>query len=274
VRVYEVWIFIEILFLYFFLVVLIWESKDVGLIIYFFFQRVISLLLFVRINFYFLKIIIILLMAKLGLFPFFYWFVVVRIKVGLVGNLFVLGLQKISVFWLIWLILSGILRFVYFIIYLRVFFVVISLLLVVDLWLVLVYSSIANTAIIVLRRYGSQYFFSMFLYLGVIIGIVFFLKERRSYMEGLIILFFFLVIPPFILFWMKFYILLRIDFVLKIGFFFVIFDVLILLYYFSLVFIKFILVDAGLLVYFINLLVLRLIVLLRNYVTLIVFYKS
>lgn len=74
------------------------EIKRVGLVVYYFFQRIISLFLFI---FFFLilkKIVFLILCAKLGLFPFFYWIVVVSLKVGYVGNIFVLVLQKIPVF--------------------------------------------------------------------------------------------------------------------------------------------------------------------------------
>jgi len=59
---------------------------------------VVSLFLFLFFFFFLKKILVLLLLAKLGLFPFFYWMVVVRIKVGLIANVFILGLQKVSVF--------------------------------------------------------------------------------------------------------------------------------------------------------------------------------
>jgi len=95
---YVVWLIIEIIFLFFLLWVIRNENKRVGLIIYYFFQRVISLILFVRIIFMFDQLVFFLLIAKLGLFPFFYWVIIVRIKIGILGNIFVLSLQKISVF--------------------------------------------------------------------------------------------------------------------------------------------------------------------------------
>ncbi len=264
VNVYVVWIFIEILFLFFFLVVLLWESKDIGLIIYFFFQSVVSLFLFLSFFFFLKKILILLLLAKLGLFPFFYWMVVVRIKVGLIANVFILGLQKVSVFWMFWLVLDLNLRFLFFLLYLRIFFVIINLILVVDLWLLLVYSSIANTGIIVFASLGSNYICLVFLYLSVIIAMILILKNSTSYSELVFILFFFLVVPPFVLFWIKFYIILSLDSVMKLGFFFLIFDVLILLYYFSLIFVKFILLDLGFLIYMINFIVLAGLIFLSN----------
>jgi len=74
------------------------ENKSLGLIIYFFFQRIVSLILFIVIILSLDKIIFLLLSAKLGLFPFFYWIVIVRVKIGLLGNIFILRLQKVSVF--------------------------------------------------------------------------------------------------------------------------------------------------------------------------------
>ncbi len=264
----------EIIFLFFLLYVINNESKSVGLIIYFFFQRVASLFLFIVIFFSFEKLVFLLLVAKLGLFPFFYWIVVVRVKVGLLGNLFVLSLQKIRVFWLLWILIKVSLSFVYFFVYIRIFFVIVNLLIITDLWLLMVYSSIANTGIIILRIYGSNYVFAVVLYLTVIFGIIYILKNIDSYMELVMIVFFFLVIPPFVLFFIKFYVILRLDFIIKLGFFLAVFDVLVLLYYFRLVFMKFLLIDLGIMIYRINIILVVLILLLRNCVAMIIFYKS
>ena len=262
------------MFLYFLLVVINYEIKRIGLIIYFFFQSVISLLLFISIVNFWDKIIFILLIAKLGIFPFFYWIVVVRLKVGLWGNIFVLGLQKISVFWLAWLLVNFSLGFLYLCVYLRIFFVVIRLFHVSDLWLLLVYSSIANSSMLLLGVVGRNYVYAFILYLLIIVLIIYFLKLSVNYNELLLIVFFFLVIPPFILFFMKFYIIIRLEFMIKLGFIVFIFDVLVLLYYFSLIFIKFILFEVTSLIYLINLLLLRLLIILRNCVAMIIFYKS
>lgn len=271
-NVYVIWLIMELIFLFFLLIVLNKERKRIGLVIYFFFQRVASLFLFIRIFFSYEKFIFFLLTAKLGIFPFFYWMVVVRIKVDLYGNIFVLSLQKFSVFWLVWLIIKISLGLLYLIVYLRIFFVVLSLVMVRDFWLLLIYSSIANTAILVLGRLGSHYLYSVILYLVVIIGIIYFVKENSSYNELLLVVFIFLVIPPFVLFFIKFYVLLRLDFFLKLGFFVAFFDVLVLLYYFSLVFIKFMLLDAGIIIYFMNIMILFFVLLFRNCVAMIVFY--
>jgi len=67
-----VWLIIEIAFLYFFLVVIGKEIKNIGLIIYFFFQRFVSLLLWISFVFSLDKLVFLMLIAKLGLFPFFY----------------------------------------------------------------------------------------------------------------------------------------------------------------------------------------------------------
>jgi len=160
---YVVWLIIEIIFLFFLLWVIRNENKRVGLIIYYFFQRVISLILFVRIIFMFDQLVFFLLIAKLGLFPFFYWVIIVRIKIGILGNIFVLSLQKISVFWLIWLVGKVSFGFLVRLVYCRIIFVVFNLILVRDLWLLLVYSSIANTGILLIRVVGSNYIFLIFL---------------------------------------------------------------------------------------------------------------
>lgn len=270
-NVYIVWLLIELMLLFFFLTVLNQEIKRVGLVIYFFFQRAISLLLFIVIFFRMEKFIFLFLAAKLGLFPFFYWVVVVRVKVGFIANLFVLRLQKMTIFWIIWLTLNCSLGLIYLLVYRRIFFVVINLLIVRDLWLLIVYSSIANTGIILIRVIGSHYIFLIILYLRVIFVIIYLVNKLDSYMELVVLVFFFLVIPPFLLFFIKFYIILRLDYVMKLGFFLVIFDVLVLLYYFRLVFIKFILIEIGILIYIMNLLILVLMVILRNCVTMIIF---
>lgn len=268
---YVVWLIIELIFLFFLLLVVVKERKNVGLVIYFFFQRVISLLLFMRIFFFIDKCIFLLILGKLGMFPFYYWMVVVRIKVGIFGNIFVLGLQKVRVFWILWLGLKVRVGLMYFIVYLSIFFVILSLLMIRDFWLVLVYSSIANTGMLVLRSLGSNYFYRLILYLRVVIVMIILVGKISSYNEILIVTFIFLVVPPFILFFIKFYVILRIDFFLKLGFFVAFFDVLVLLYYFRLIFIKFILFDGGVIIYIINLMLLVLILLIRNCVTMIVF---
>lgn len=273
-NVFVIWLLIELILLFFFLFVLNNENKNRGLIIYFFFQSFVSLLLFIVIFFLFDKLIFLFLIAKLGLFPFFYWVVVVRIKVGLISNMFILSLQKVSVFWILWLLLNSRLVFVYFLVYLTVFFVIVSLLIVTDLWLLLVYSSIGNTSMIVLRVYGFEFLFVVFLYLFIVLIIINLIKFIDSYIELLLLIFFFLVVPPFLLFFIKFYVILSLDFRLKIGFFLSIFDVLILLYYFSLIFIKFLLIDMSILIYIINFIIILTVLFFRNCVALIIFYKS
>jgi hypothetical protein len=218
------------------------------------------------------KIVFLLLVAKLGLFPFFYWIVVVSLKVGLLGNVFVLRLQKISVFWMLWLVCNIPLRFLYFIVYLSVFFVVVNLLLVSDFWLLLVYSSIGNTGMLLIRIYGTYYIFVVLLYLFVVFFIIYLVKVFDSYIELILVIFFFLVVPPFLLFFIKLYVIISLERLLKVAFFLVVFDVLVLLYYFSIIFMKFILLDLGVLIYIINLFVVLLILVFRNCVAMIIFY--
>ncbi len=157
-------------------------------------------------------------------------------------------------------------------VYLSVFFVIFNLLIIRDLWLLVVYSSIANTAIIMLRVYGTNFLFIVSLYLRVIFMIILIMKYVDSYIELLLVVFFFMVIPPFILFFIKFYVIISLESIIKIGFFLVIFDVLVLFYYFRLVFIKFMMIEVGVLIYIINMFLVLIILLLRNCVAMIIFY--
>jgi hypothetical protein len=272
VNFYIVWFLIEIIFLFFLLYIITIETKRVGLIIYYFFQRFLSLILFIVVFLILTKLIFIILCAKLGLFPFFYWVVVVSIKVGILGNIFILSLQKLPVFWIFWLLSERSLIILFLFCYLGIILVVINLSLVVDIWLLLVYSSIANTGILLISRVGSYYIISILLYLIVISAIIFLMLKRNNYAEILIIVLLFLVIPPFVLFFIKFYIVISLDSLLKLSFFIFIFDVFVLFYYFRFIFIKFILFDRRVLIYFINYLILILILLLRNCVALNTFY--
>jgi hypothetical protein len=271
-NVYVVWLLMELIFLFFILYILNNELKSVGLIIYFFFQSVLSLLLLIAVFFFIDKVIFLLLVAKLGLFPFFYWMVVVSLKVGLLGNVFVLRLQKISVFWILWLLCNISFSFIYILVYLSVFFVVVNLLLVCDFWLLLVYSSIGNTGILLARVYGIYYMYVVLLYLFVVIFIIYLVKVSDSYMELVLVIFFFIVIPPFLLFFIKLYVIISLESVLKVAFLLVVFDVFVLLYYFSIIFMKFILLDLGVLIYMINLLLILLMLVFRSCVAMIVFY--
>lgn len=153
-------------------------------------------------------------------------------------------------------------------------FVVISLLRVSDLWLLLVYSSIARSGIILFGLLGINYFFSILLYLGVVCLIIWVIKRRRSLDLVAIIVFLFLVVPPFILFFIKFFLIIRMDLVMKVILFFTMLDVVMLLYYFRLVFIKFMLMEIRFLVYFIRITILLLILMFRNCVAMVVFYES
>jgi len=176
--------------IFFLLLVVRKENKSIGLVIYFFFQSVVSLFLFIVIILGLSKLITFILIAKLGVFPFFYWIVVVRVKVGLLGNMFILRFQKILVFWIYWLLLDMSLVLVYLIVYIRIFFVIVSLLMISDLWLLIVYSSIANTGIIMLRVYGRIYLVVVLLYLMIIFFIIFCMNNVDSYIEFLLIFFF------------------------------------------------------------------------------------
>lgn len=272
INFYVVWFLIEIIFLFFLLYIIRIEIKRVGLIIYYFFQSFLSLAIFIRVFLILSNFVFLILLAKLGIFPFFYWVVVVSMKVGIWGNIFVLALQKLPVFWLFWLLNTSSIFLLYCFCYLGMVFIVINLRLVVDLWLLLVYSSIANTGLLLLRSLGSYYLVNVILYLSVVRIIILLISRRNNYSEILLVVLLFMVVPPFILFFIKFFIVRRLERLLKLSFFIFVFDVFVLFYYFTFIFIKFILFDSSILIYFLNYLVLLRILLLRNYVTLIIFY--
>lgn len=273
-NIYIVWFFIEIIFIFFLLSVLTKDNKSYGLVIYYFFQSIISLFLFICIFLILDSIIFYIICAKLGLFPFFYWIIVVRVKIGYYGNYFVLALQKLPVFWIFWLINNYTTLLLLLICYLRIIFVLINLLLISDLWLLLIYSSIANSGFLLISVLGSHYFVSIFLYLIIVFSIIYYIQVSDSYYDIILVVFMFLVIPPFILFYIKYFIVLSIDFNLKLLFFIFFLDVLILFYYFTIIFIKFFIIENRILIYFINFIILFIILFFRNCVTLIVFYKS
>ena len=260
------------IFLFFLIYIIRLENKSVGLIVYYFFQSFLSLILFIVVYLMLQKLIFLILCAKLGLFPFFYWVIVVTIKLGVVGNIFVLSFQKIPVFWLFWLLSDYSLTLLFLFCYLGIIFVFVNLSLVVDFWLLLVYSSIANTGIILLSVLGSHYLYLIGVYLIIVTLIIFLFFNSDNYFELLLVVLLFFVVPPFILFFIKYYIVLRIDIFLKISFYIFFFDVFILFYYFTFMFIKFILFDRRILIYFLNILVLLRILLFRNCVTLNFFY--
>lgn len=81
-----------------------------------------------------------------------------------------------------------------------------------------------------------------------------------------------MVVPPFLLFFIKFFVIVSLDRMIKIAFFLSIFDVFVLFYYFRLVFIKFIIIESRILIYLINVLMIVCILILRNCVAMIVFY--
>ena len=273
-NVYIVWFFIEIIFIFFLLSVLTKDNKSYGLVIYYFFQRIISLFLFICIFFILDSIIFYIICAKLGLFPFFYWIIVVRVKIGFYGNYFVLALQKLPVFWIFWLINNYTIFLLLLISYLRIVFVLINLLLISDLWLLLIYSSIANSRLLLISVLGSHYFISIFLYIIIVSFIIYYIQTSDSYYDIMLVVFMFLVIPPFILFYIKYFIVLRVDFNLKLLFFIFFLDVFILFYYFTIIFIKFFIIESRNLIYFINFIIIFIILFFSNCVALIVFYKS
>lgn len=264
VNCYVVWLFIEIAFLFFLLFILNQETKNIALVIYFLFQRFCSVVLFIGFFYSLQSLVFITIIAKLGLFPFFYWLVLVSIKTRILTNFFILIFQKLPSLWLFWLTRHISISSLYLFVYLNIFFVIINLILVSDLWLLLVYSSISNTSLLLLRVQSSFYFLSIFIYLFVLIRILTLLWKRNSSNEVLMVTFFFLTVPPFFLFFIKLIIVSRLEFSLKLRIFAFIFDVFVLLYYFRLIFIKFILIERRFLIYMLNMLILLRLMLLRN----------
>lgn len=271
-NVYVIWLLIELAFIFFLLFIINNEAKNTALVIYFFFQRFCSLILFILLFYDQLALIFTLLIAKLGLFPFFYWLILVSIKVRLLANFFILIFQKLPSLWLFWLIVNIPILLVYFVVYLNLFFVMINLIICSDLWLLLIYSSISNTRLLIINVYGSYYFVSIFIYLCLLFSILRLLWHTSRNNEILIVLFFFLTVPPFFLFFIKLAIISSLEFSLKLIIYIFIFDVLILLYYFRLIFTKFILFDNRFTIYIINFLTLMVLVISRNCVTLVIFY--
>lgn len=141
-----------------------------------------------------------------------------------------------------------------------------------DLWLLLIYSSIVNTSLLLCSIYGRHYLIIVFLYLRIISLIIWLIIHMMSYFDLLLIVFMFLVIPPFVLFFMKIFLAWRLEYPIKLVLLLFFIDVFILSYYFTLIFIKCMLIDNKISIYFIMFIVLLLILLLRNYVTLVIIY--
>ena len=268
------WILMEMRTIFFFLVVLRLRDKSFGLVIYYFFHSFLSLLLFLSLLYEMNGLVSLVLLAKLGLFPFFYWLVVVVIKVGLWARVLVLVYQKIVVFWMFWLVREISIRLIVFIIYLRLIFVFLTLLIVVDLWMLIVYSSISNTSLILMGSYGDKYVGVIMLYLGILFLVLFLFKYVGLKEWYLILVFMLIVVPPFGLFYMKLLVFLSLDFVMVLVFLLSLLDVLILLYYFSLLFFRFMLMEIRLGLYVINFLILVMVVVGRRYVTLVYINES
>ena len=274
VNYWVLWILMEFTSLFFFLIVLRIESKSVGLVIYYFFHSFLSLILFVRLLYGERRVVFLVLLGKLGIFPFFYWLVVVVLKVGLWGRIMVLVWQKISSFWMFWLVREVRVGMIVLVVYISLVFVFLSLLMVVDLWLLIIYSSIRNSSLILISLYGDNYMNVVIFYLGVLFLVLFFFKFVGLKEWCLILVLILIVIPPFGLFYMKFIIFLSLDFFLILVFLLGVLDFLVLLYYFSLLFFRFMVIEVGFWVYFINLLIIIVITMFRRYVTLIYINES
>ncbi len=269
---YVVWYLMEMAFIYFLLIILKRGKKNTGLVVYFFLQSGLSLFLFIFFFIGIYKLVIVCLFAKIGFFPFTYWVVVVTRKMSYLGNMFILGWQKFPLFWIIWLV--GISNFPIYLLflYLTMLFSSIRLWAVTDLWLLLVHSSIINTALLVFLSLRAYYSLAVRVYMVMVISIVYLISKITNQSHFLGVIFIFLVIPPFLLFVIKFYIMLGMDFSLKLIFLIFIFDAMILIYYFTLIFTKFLLSDNTIIIYFINIIILLCVLLLRNCVALVIFH--
>ena len=250
-----VWLIIEFGIVFFFLFVLRFEVKRFGLIVYYFLQSIRSLILFL-VMFYFSewggRII---LLIKLGVFPFFYWLVVVRVRVGYWRNIFILIFQKIRVLWMFWLVNSLGIDVLVILVYINLFFVFVTLIGVRDLWLLLVYSSIGNTALVLVGVGRHIYIYIVRYYLVFLFGVVWCVKSFRGEKWRLRVIFFLIVRPPFFLFYFKLIIFLRIGYMLLVVILLRIFDVMVMIYYFRIIFFFLIIVEERLGVRVINLVI-------------------
>lgn len=269
---YVVWILIEFNFIFFLLFSLLTFVKNYGLIIYYFLQGFLSMLLFISFHFFISNLLFFIFLMKLGLFPFFYWVIIVSLKVDILLNIFILGLQKISMFWLFWLTIPYDSIILLLIFYLGLFFVFFSLVSIADLWLLIVYSSVVRTSFLVVSMGAGYFWLAFFFYCFVLILILVLIKFSFSYLHIVIVVYFFLSIPPFILFFFKLYVVFGLLWYTKLVLFFFIFDVCILLYYFTLIFIKFILFEFSLSLILVNFLIGFICLFFRNCVALVIFY--
>jgi len=237
-NVYQVWLVNEFLFLFFMLLLVLLENNVEGLIVYFFFQRFLSFMVFFSLVYFWEWLLLWVLAAKLGLAPFHFWVVLVRVKMMFISNMFVLGLQKLGLLWLFWLIVDLRLVFIRFLVFLGVMVTFISVFNICDLWLLIVYSSVANTRLIVFSFLGDKFISVFLIYLFVFIMIVGLLIFLKSYDYISLVILILLTIPRFILFIYKIELFITVIFSLKLVWFIVVFDILMLVYYFNIIFVR------------------------------------
>lgn len=208
-----------------------------GLLVYFFFQRIISLVLLVSmVNFDCLSYSI--LFVKLGLFPFHFWVVIIGAKMSLLMLTLVLGLQKLSLFRLLSMYnLNIYFVFLLLIIVFRYSFVVNILLHVNDFWLSLVHTSVVNGVLVIVGDFNYLFSFFFFYVLIFVSRIFISLLDLGRNLSYLIILF--IAVPGYLMFTFKVFIVLGL--LIKVIIFLFIFEVSLLFYYFS-VFLRFFLI--------------------------------
>jgi len=238
VNVFQVWIVNEFLFLFFILLLVMFDDGVEGLIIYFFFQRFMSFIVFIRFVYIWGDILKWLLVAKLGVAPLHFWIVIISVKVALLSNVFIMGLQKMGVVWIIWLMVELDMWFVVLIVILGVLVSFIRVFNVRDLWLLMVYSSVANTGLIIFSMMSRKFYVVFFLYLVIFVLMMRLLIFVKSYEYGYVVMLLLMTTPRFLLFIYKFELFLRVLFSLKVLWFVVFLDILILVYYFNMIFMR------------------------------------
>lgn len=271
-NVYFIWLLLEINTVFFFIYIIGVGKSEYGLVVYYFFQRVLGLIVLILLLIFSVEMLIWVLLAKLGVFPFFYWVVVVSVKVSILRNIFILVLQKVRLVWIIWLVINWDVFKVIMLVYLGLVFGVIMLVGVRDLWLFLIYSSVVNSSLLVIVVYGNYMIRIMFLYFLMVVSVIVWLILSDNFLRMFSVVYYFIIVPPFVLFFFKIMLVLGMARMVKVVIFFMVLDVFVLFYYFGLMFINFMVVSGGGLFYFMNFFMVFVLLLFRNCVALIIFY--
>jgi len=85
-----------------------------------------------------------------------------------------------------------------------------------DLWLLMVYSSVANTGLIIFSMVGGKFYIVFFFYLMIFSLMIWLLISRKRYEYGYIVMLLLMTTPRFMLFIYKFELFLRVLFSLKV----------------------------------------------------------